>query len=326
MLNPQEMREKTKDKSSLFLSYKQNFKDYPENLHCFFEGEDNKYYSSRIEKYTEYTMNDICNYDCNGRDGVIKLFRKLKSSEFWDDSKYLFFVDRDYDIISYTEHKELYQTDMYSIENFYTHIDCFKKILNVEFSFNSVDYAFKNTLKDYLEIHREFQKITFPINVWNKIQKEKGIAIKLSCYEMTYFIQSIKLDKITLEKDINFDSLLDFHVTNIQNNKNILQDVKEKMIEQLKDTSAIEFLKQCNDYSFENAEKLSRGKYEIYFLEKILYDMLQKNKQTDYFRKEIVHLNVNATVSKIGSYSLYAHTPNCLVLYLSKFKKVKQIG
>lgn len=124
--NARKSREKH---TSVFMKYTNKRAIVPHAMFCFFEGIDNHYYSERIERYTDRVNNDIEPFNCEGRKNLFELHRKiLKDMKYDGEYTVMFFCDLDYD-----EHRvniaHLYQTPVYSIENFYTTIRAFESFL-----------------------------------------------------------------------------------------------------------------------------------------------------------------------------------------------------
>lgn len=322
-LSPTEMRHQSTNISAIFTKYSQNYSENPNNIHCFFEGEDNKYYSYRIANYTNYHINETCNYDCNGRDGVTKLLKKIVTCKSWNKDKHLFFIDRDYGLDSYHSTCEVYQTPYYSIENFYTHIEAFKQILNVELSLNAIDNDYKLALSDYERTHKEFQKLVLPINLWNRYQKRRDMKIKFTNQDMFMFFGKIKIEEIEVKTDITFKNIANYHINKISRAKDLDESEKEKRISLLKDSDFTILNEELTNATHELSNQISRGKYELFYLESILIDLAYKVKHSLYFSKEIKHYKKWSAHEIITVFSSHAYTPECLITYLNNFQQVK---
>lgn len=327
-LTPEAMRNKIKKDSAVFMKYSSLYSISPSNLHCFFEGEDVKYYALRIERYTLNSMEDICYYDCEGKKGVLTLLEKIKKTKKWNDKNHLFFIDKDYDEVdSYKDCKEVYQTPFYSIENFYTHSDCFKMILSRELGLNAIEKDFKKAMNDYCLRHEEFQKIMAPINIWNIYQKsrslDKKLSNKISEQEVKKYIDKITLEKIEEKENLTFEKLIDFHSNKVHSNKKLTGEEKSDLIKKL-ELSDVKYLeKKLNSITNLGISQNSRGKYEFIFLNDIIKDLSKKSKNDGYFSKKLVHVSLKADGNRISSLSEYAHTPPCLIEYLTYYKKNK---
>ena len=92
-MNKEKMRESTLSASNIWLSLIQekNRNSETARLFCFYEGEDSKYYNRRIK--TIFTEVDLIQFDCQGKNNVLKIYEKIKNEE---DSlqEYLFFVSK----------------------------------------------------------------------------------------------------------------------------------------------------------------------------------------------------------------------------------------
>lgn len=68
----------SKGKSSvIYAKYIYDHDKYPDKYFCFFEGEDYKYYRSRIIRYLDIEEEEIFHYDCNGKKEVLKVYEDL---------------------------------------------------------------------------------------------------------------------------------------------------------------------------------------------------------------------------------------------------------
>lgn len=287
-----------------FSRYCQEKRKYSSNLYCFFEGEDFKYYIPRIERYTDYTYNEITIYNCGGKKGVLSAFRLIMEQQNEDDVAKAFFVDSDYDDTHY-DHKELYQTPCYSIENLYTSISAFKKIINREFGINTSEFDFKKCCKDYIARKKEFHDNTVLLNAWLSCQKFKESQdevhkVVLSKFKVSKLFSDISIEKVIIKEPITIDRL-----------KELFPHCAEVELDAIEGKIAY--------FNERNKGQLFRGKFEIEFLKKIIDSLIVRNKKGDYFSRKYTSVGINANINTLSSLSEFADTPQCLISFLTKY-------
>ena len=152
----QKMREERQSDNSVFMQFVHNSRQYNDYVFCFYEGEDGKYYDSRIR---QLFGNKICTYTVRGKKNVLKLFDKIQRDDYYEDVCTMFFVDSDYDEALSQERKsdKIFETPCYSIENLYVQDECLMRILQSEFGLNEIDEYDKtmSKIKETLEIKDE---------------------------------------------------------------------------------------------------------------------------------------------------------------------------
>lgn len=158
--------------TSVFMQFTEDSKYYRSYAFCFYEGEDGKYYDSRIRKVFS---DNIYTYKLNGKKNVLKLYRRLSDDPEYKDSCCMYFIDRDFGFDS-VQGEDIYQTPCYSIENLYVNEDSLKRILQSEFGLNPRDEvsikiidSFKMRLKEFIDIITEF-------NVYIYLRDKKQIS------------------------------------------------------------------------------------------------------------------------------------------------------
>lgn len=292
------VRKKRENAVSIYTKFIKNRDLFNKKLFCFFEGEDRKYYVIRIEKYSNIPEDNIISYSCNGKEQVLKLYKMLQNE--YKDVKKMFFVDKDFDNIK--SNKELYVTPGYSIENHYVTNSAFKKILHNEFGINKVDSDYAKCLEDFYERKEEFNAEIKKLNAWIYYQKIK--MKELGIVNISY--QNFKLKKIF---EIRIDKL------NIKNNITI--ELLKKQYKEAYDVSESELEKYIELF---NDESYLRGKYQLDFLKMILEDMINKNKEGEYFECYRDNIKMNPNVNTLSSLSIYADTPGSLKDFLSDYE------
>ena len=104
----------------------------PTTVFCCFEGKDIGYYGVRARSALDGFSLAI--YNCNGKESLIALYLSVRDNISITHGRFLFFVDRDYDFgIDGLPTDLCFITDGYSIENYYTSIDAFTRIIRTAF-------------------------------------------------------------------------------------------------------------------------------------------------------------------------------------------------
>ncbi|WP_338551889.1 DUF4435 domain-containing protein [Paenibacillus sp. KS-LC4] len=277
-----------------FIKLYNKYKEYPI---CFVEGEDIKYYGSRIENLV-----GVANFvDSGGKKGVIKFRRKLEESDDFSKLTSLFFVDKDFDLPLKDE--AIYETPCYSVENLYTTSSAFERTLLTEFGLVRTDDAYQKCMNLLYARQREFHTESTLLNVFIACQREieresdsKLAKLNLSDIKLTDFFE-INLSEVKAKYDL--DTLYSYF-------KKSHPIPEELLIQKQKEYINIDY------------QKFFRGKFEIefyrIFLDKLIHIAKQGN--NEYFKDRI---NVKLFITKINilsDLSGFADTPPCLKNYV----------
>lgn len=275
-------------------------------LVCFFEGEDEKYFSVRINSLRpDLNWTGI---NCAGKSNVISLKQKITTHIQYKNSFVAFFIDNDFDDENVDAHPSLYITPCYSIENIYVNIDCYKNIISAEFGMsefccqsNDFDIAvsmFENRLFEFCEL-------VLPFNIWIKAHRnmEKN---------QTDNIGKLNLNNIKIEDLVNI-SLTE--ITSIYDKENINALFPNSKTVALEDYDISKSYFRTN-----NAVTSFRGKQQLEFLRVFLTKLREERskKESVIFSKR-TSIKLQLTKANILSeLSQYAITPNCLRTFLNK--------
>ncbi len=297
-MNIEEVRNKRINAESIFTKFIKNRDFFNEKLFCFFEGEDQKYYGMRIERYAEISEEDTIFYSCGGKEQVLKLYSMLKRN--YSSVKKMFFIDKDFDEIN--SQGEIYVTPCYSIENLYVTDKTFKNILHKEFGMNSIDEDFKKCLQDFQDRKKEYNAEIIIFNAWLHYQKdmmkERGrVRINYENIKMNKFFD-IKIDTLKIKRKITIETLKEEYSE--------AYDVEESQL--------IKYIDKIEN------EKFLRGKNQVEFFKAILNDLIDKNRKEVYFSNKIKSLKINPDINFLGSFSIYAETPRTLIDFLVEYK------
>lgn len=305
-MNVQEIRDARNKGVVAFTKFCHDKQQHDDCIFCFFEGEDSKYYCPRIEHYTKYAYEKIVSYNCGGRKEVIRAYNLIKDKIEYADVNKMFFVDRDYVPLS-QELKNVYQTPCYSVENFYTSLDSFSRIINREFGINTIEDDFAKCVADYCQRQTEFHSETLYLNAWLSGQRKAEDQfhlkkITLADYKIGKLFSEISIEKVTTKDPITKTLLL-------------------QQFSSAYNVSDEDIAKEVTFFQSGNQQKLFRGKFEIDFLRKIITSIKEKNRDSTYFQTKRECVYVDPNVNTLSTLSSYADTPECLVRFLEEHQQ-----
>ena len=289
-----------------FTKFMRDVKSNRDKLFCFFEGEDYKYYGQRIETYTLYSYSNIIQYKCCGRNEVLRANKLVKNNIAYKLAKTAFFIDHDYIPVNELS-DDIYQTPCYSIENLYTSVSSFERIINMEFGISTHEPDYIKCVNDYRKRQLDFQQHTLILNAWLRFQRieEKrtgGLHVELTNFKLQKMIPLITIEKIECKGPIDIDAITKYFPDHYP----ITQDELNLIIE------------SC---CFSGCERWSRGKFELFFLIKIIEDLRTKNKNKEYFEESRTSVEIVPSNNTLSVLSRYADTPHCLIEFLKRYKK-----
>lgn len=284
-----------------------NYKKSEDNLYCFFEGnEDRFYYSIRIDLLS--ATNDNIGFICGGKEKVLKVHKLIKDNNYYRNVKTSFYIDSDYD--KNEINPDIYITPTYSIENLYCTKESFEKILISEFKMNSGDNDFIKCVENYLYIQDKFNEQTLLLNAWLACQADYRNEHKTYTYLKIDNKVKTFFDKIVLT-DLSAIKALQEIKTKVDI-ENIFVD--SPVIEDSKLEEKVEYFKTIN-----KSDKF-RGKFILRLLENYLCRLQSISGVNPEMFEKKYSSNLRFEYATICSnLSQYATTPNCLKDYISKF-------
>ena len=292
------LRESRGKAQAVFMEFITSYKQNPSALYCFFEGEDSKYYGVRIKNIIRPEKDFY--FSCSGKDGVLGIHKMLSARKSYAKVKAAYFIDRDFDeSISERGLNEIYETPCYSIENFYTSVKCFSKVLRSEFKLMESDENFERCVSLYIKLQEEFHNAVELLNTWIACQRAKSSPLNISDISVSRFV-TIDLNQITTKYVI--DDLYRMFPGAIV----ISQEELDARLTELRSSTR---------------QKSFRGKFEIEFLRKFLEKLIHEaNKDNSHYFTRKVKVVLSLSKSNIISeLSQYADTPDCLYSYLKSF-------
>jgi hypothetical protein len=307
-MNVEQLREARKGASVAYMKFTRKAKEIEDTskmLFCFVEGEDSKYYSVRVDLICKELESEF--FKCNGKREVLKAYHIIQEHDEYKKHQLAYFVDRDFDeTIRNRYGNEIYETPCYSIENLYTTMEAFKKIIEHEFKLSEKDNDYEKCLELFKERQKKFHEEMRLLNAWIAYNKE--LYNKFEDNSLKLNLNNLRLKNLVVIKLEKVDSKYD--VEELQEKYSDLEYFnREDLNESLEDFKGI------------NAQKWFRGKFEIEFLRIFvakLSEEISSNDQEYFSTRKRVSLNLTKR-NIISELSQYATTPNCLIDYLSRF-------
>ena len=271
----------------------------------FFEGEDEKYYSIRINTIRP----DIkwSSINSGGKAKVLGLRKKIRAHETYRDAACLFFVDADFDDNSNLSiFDDIYVTPCYSVENLYISTDAYSRVLSAEFGINDSkenESCYANSLSIFEKIKAEYIKAIKP---FNSLIRELRLMENRGDLEGRLNINNLKFEDL-----IRIDLNVVEKAYDEENPKSIFPELDEAISVDLNNSE--------HYFSNISGELWFRGKQNLeffrVFLTKIKEDRVSKNSRQIFKDKGSVKLQMSKG-NFISELSQYADTPQCLKEFL----------
>lgn len=272
----------------------------------FFEGEDEKYFSVRINSIRP----DLkwVGINCGGKKNVLTMRDKIRNHKDYSESICMFFVDSDFDDNSKISCLEdVYITPSYSIENFYISDSAFERILAAEFSltdvceeelcFHNALEKFKSCKKSYISAISDFNYLVYSLKTMESLAQSGS---------------KLHLDQIKFEDLVTVD--LEF---------------TSKLYDESKPYSIIPTLEKTLTVDLDDSKKKFEGvSHELYFrgkqhleffriyLSNLKIDRCKRNDRVIFSKRGNVKLQLTKA-NILSELSQYADTPSCLRKFLN---------
>lgn len=293
-LTVEQMRSKRAVSEALFKKFTEARDFFATHAFCFYEGEDGKYYNSRIEKY--WGLNFI-SFIAGNKKEVLKIMDKIQSDPLYADVCVMFFVDHDYDRSLANTNSDLFETPCYSIENLYAQECVLGRILQSEFGLNVMDPDYLMCMTDYQSRLAEFNQIILKFNAIVKYQHECKPEAKCKFSN----IKTSHLAHISIEK-ITKSSRHDTEISKLIGQLNIDEQVLDAIENELRQV--------------ETPQLVLRGKNQLDFFVAIIMIFRKLCASGGYFKKELTRVRINITDNRLSELSQYAITPPELDTFL----------
>lgn len=301
-----DMKKARNSYSVAFMKFTQCKSLYDTNLFCFYEGEDAKYYSFRIANICNLSDECITSFNCGGKKEVKKLYEKISKNCVYKKVKKLFFVDRDYFPLE-IDSTELFETPCYSVENFYTNISVFERVLKIGFGINVYDSDFEKCKELYKNRFFEFHESVLELNTWikcvRKIEKENNLERLKIDFKISSHFEKINLEEVKPKYELN-KKLLE----NLFPNAPIISDEEFSIIK--------------SEFNNDDPQKCFRGKFELEFMKKMIVDLKKRNKKENFLTEKYECVKIDPNGDTLSILSQYADTPPELYAFLSRYRNI----
>lgn len=280
----------------------------PDAIICCFEGEDQKYYSVRLNLLAPSLK--WKGISCDGKKKVLDLYKIISEHDDYKCTPVVYFIDRDFDEpILKNLRTVIYETPCYSIENFYCTKECITRVFEIEFKLDdnsarrgliNAAWAHFNQLRDQFHLYMR------PVNVWIKAHRKKEKLAGESEKFRKLNLNNVNTDKFV---QISWDSVT-LKVAPDQIHT-LFPMCFQISVEELRETE--EQLPQIDP------ELVFRGKYELEFVRQYLTMLKTKcsDSQSEFYNSGC-SIRLQCTKNNaISELSQYATTPKCLADFIS---------
>lgn len=160
---PNSLRETRDSASEAYLCFTLCKGKFPDMFYAFYEGKDAPFYSPIIR---DWSRREVMPIKCLNKKKVTQVYDKLQQET--DFEKYItgFFVDRDYDLNTDLEVKDIFITKGYAIENYCTTCSAFRRILTDLFDFNYSEPEFNYYVEEYTSMQNQYNQGLLRFNGW----------------------------------------------------------------------------------------------------------------------------------------------------------------
>lgn len=299
-LSLEQMRKERGTYEAIYIQFVNNRKYFKTYAFCFYEGEDGKYYDSRIRqkfgsKFVTYTVGN--------KKEVLKLLKRITSTNLYDDVCTMFFIDRDYDVSLSGQNEKLYETPCYSIENLYVQRECLLKILQSEFGLNEIEKDFQKCLQDFDKREKEFNNQILEFNSLVYLRRKKSDSNSNCVFGSIKTSHMLKVNIDNVEKATKYNQTIDEIKEKLQFEESEIEEAKEELIR--KGNFSLNF----------------RGKNQLDFFVEFIRALKKINDDGGYFETKYNNIHINLTSNRLSELSQYAVTPSTLEEFLERHKK-----
>lgn len=304
------LKDSRKGATTAFIRFTRLKDKHQTDLFCCFEGDDVKYYGPRIENSLKIDIDHVQFFNCGGKSEVLRFYDMVNKDDYYRNVKFAYFVDRDFDPpLGEPYRSKVYETSVYSIENFYTTLTSFKKILKYEFNYSEDDQDYRLLIYLFKARQEEFHRKTKLFNSWLWCQRdlfnygESPSRINLNDFNLKKIIPVITIREVIANYNI---------------------DEIKKLFPDAFDIPNDVLGKKQTDISTINFQERFRGKFEIDFL----FDFIESIKSEFTNQDPIIQKKIGVKINQskkniIAEFSQYASTPDSLEKYLQEINYFK---
>lgn len=235
-------------RQSVWLEFIGVYKEKSADLYSFFEGRDDlSFYQPHLRRGAGATKVFRCFY-CNGKDPLIELIPRIMR-KIDDNSRAMFFIDKDLDDycnINRPLDSMLFETEVYSIENYIVNADAISVIWTDLLQLQESDPRFAKILDAYGSAYQSFVGCMACVMSWIIHLRRTGHGVILNDVSMN---KVVKLDEnlmSTLRE--NWSS----HIVAASNTKGVLYD--ESFCDEVR-----------REIDGRDPKTFIRGKFELWF-------------------------------------------------------------
>lgn len=293
-----QLREKRGIAEVVFKKFTEANRYFSSHAFCFYEGDDGKYYNSRVSKYWDSSFIPLV---AGKKKEVLRVMRRIQADPLYENVCTMFFIDRDYDEPLAQTNPDLFETPCYSIENLYAQDVVFSRILQSEFSLSVIDPEHQKCLNDFRTRLGEFNQIISKFNAVVKYQHQ--YAPETICQ-----FSSVKTSRL-VQADIK-------HVAKAPRHDEQINNWVTKLCA---DNSVLETLEQ--QLRADPTPSLTlRGKNQLDFVVAIVMSLKALNTSGEYFSRKLEKVYITLTENRLSELSQYAITPPELDIFLKQHK------
>lgn len=298
-LSLEQMRKERGTYESIYIQFVNSRKFHKMYAFCFYEGEDGKYYDSRIRQKFD---DRFITYSVGNKKEVLKLLRRITSTDLYNNVCTMFFVDRDYDESIAKDYKDLFETPCYSIENLYVQQECLLKLLQSEFGINAIDSDCKKCLRDFESRETEFNNYILEFNSLAYLRRKKSDSNSNCSFGSIKTSHIVKIDVNKVEKSTKYDETINTIKNKLQFEECELEEARRE-------------LKEKGNFSLN-----FRGKNQLDFFVEFIRGLKRLNDTGGYFSHKYNNIHINLTTNRLSELCQYAITPSALNIFLERHK------
>ena len=300
----QSMRDGRRTYPAVYMNFIQYKDYYATHAFCFYEGEDAAYYDSRVEQFLN-DGNRFITLIAGNKEAVLKTMKAICRDPAYAPVRKMFFVDRDYDVPQ-SPHPDLFETEGYSVENYYVEEATFCRILRSAFHINEADANYQPCLNAYRETFNQFHEVIRPFNARVLYKHRYEPQNKDCCFSSISHTHLAKIQIGSAERGNRYDKEL----SKIDQALNIDYSVLAQIEEELRlETVPL---------------RIYRGKNELYCLT-ILLEKLRdayNNDTTDsvFLERQKRKIKLPASNHPLLTLSQFASTPQKLANFITSHR------
>ena len=299
VLTLEQMRNSRNMSEVMFKKFTEANKYFKTHAFCFYEGEDGKYYNTRVTRYWGCNFISLV---AGNKNEVLRIMRKIKSDSLYCNVCTMFFVDRDYDN-PLADVDDLFETPCYSVENFYAQESVLARVLQSEFGLSIMESDYYKCIECYRERLKEFIKVIIKFNAMVKYQHlyKPDVRCQFSSIKTSH-LACIEIGKVT--KASRHDEQIEKCNSLLNADASVLGEIETAF------------------HSDENICINLRGKNQLDFFVEFIKILKDLNSAGAYFSERLRNVNINLTDNRLSELSQYAVTPKELELFLERHRPV----